>query len=150
MTGDPPAADTSPTIPLRILVVDDNVDAADTMAMLLEVSGHHVLTAHDGMAAIRQVDGWPPDVVVLDIGLPGMSGYEVASQLRQRGDRCPGLIAVTGYGQATDARRAIEAGFEYHMTKPVDATELLAAIRRSGATRREIFWIRLTASGLMR
>jgi CheY-like chemotaxis protein/anti-sigma regulatory factor (Ser/Thr protein kinase) len=134
--GAPPALGTTAHMPLRVLVVDDNVDAADTLAMLLEVSGHHVLTAHDGMAAIRQVDGWPPDVVVLDIGLPGMSGYEVAAQLRQRGEACPGLIAVTGYGQEADARRAIQAGFEYHMTKPVDAAELMAAITRCAAARR--------------
>jgi CheY-like chemotaxis protein len=74
---------------------------------------------------------------VLDVGLPGMNGYEVANVLRQRGDACPELIAVTGYGQAADTQRALEAGFRYHLVKPVDATDLTNAIARCALRRRQ-------------
>jgi PAS domain S-box-containing protein len=121
--------------PSRILVVDDNVDAAESLAMLLATEGHTVTVAHNGRDAVDRTDTWRPDVVVLDIGLPGMNGYEAARALRQRGERCPDLIAVTGYGQASDAQRAFEAGFQYHLVKPVDAGELMSTIARCHAAR---------------
>jgi PAS domain S-box-containing protein len=121
--------------PARVLVVDDNVDAAESLALLLQSDGHTVSVAHNGEDAVRRAEVWRPDIAVLDVGLPGMNGYEVASVLRQRGDACPELIAVTGYGQAADTKRAFEAGFRYHLVKPVDARDLTTAIARCAVTR---------------
>jgi PAS domain S-box-containing protein len=121
--------------PQRILVVDDNVDAAESLALLLRASGHDVRTAHSGPEAVAAVATWRPQVAVLDIGLPGMSGYDVATTLRQRADACPDLIAVTGYGQASDAARALAAGFDHHLAKPVAADALEAAIAGCVAAR---------------
>jgi signal transduction histidine kinase/ActR/RegA family two-component response regulator len=104
----------------RILIVDDNVDAAESLALLLRLSGHEVRLAHNGPEALQEVEAFQPEVVLLDIGLPGMSGYEVARSLRQHSaSRQVMLIAVTGYGQE-DRRRSEEAGFDHHLTKPVD------------------------------
>jgi two-component system, chemotaxis family, CheB/CheR fusion protein len=122
-------------LPSRVLVVDDNVDAAEGLALLLRSDGHTVAVAHNGMDAVQASESFRADIVILDIGLPGMSGYEVASVLRQRGAACPQLIAVTGYGQAADTRRALEAGFQVHLVKPVDARDLMAAIARCAASR---------------
>jgi PAS domain S-box-containing protein len=109
----------------RILVVDDNVDAAESIAMLLRLWGHDVQLAHNGPEALKVAEAYQPDVIVLDIGLPGISGYEVARQLRQQ--PCfqkTLLIAMTGYGQEEDLRRSEEAGFNHHVTKPVDPDAL--------------------------
>jgi CheY-like chemotaxis protein len=132
-----PAVEPPPVIafPARVLVVDDNVDAAESLAMLLQSDGHTVSVAHNGVDAVRRADDWRPDIAVLDVGLPGMNGYEVASALKQRGDACPELIAVTGYGQAADSQRAFAAGFRYHLVKPVDARDLTTAIARCAVTR---------------
>jgi CheY-like chemotaxis protein len=128
----PEAADPAPR---RVLVVDDNADAARLLARLLEASGHQAEVAHDGPAALERAQARPPDVVLLDIGLPGMDGYEVARRLRQSvGDR-PLLVALTGYGQDEDRRRSREAGMDDHLTKPVDPRtlkELLARPRPVG------------------
>ena len=121
--------------PVRILVVDDNVDAAESLAMLLRTDGHTVAVVHNGMDAVQRADSWRPDIVVLDVGLPGMNGYEVAELLRQR-EECPELIAVTGYGQAADTRRALDAGFRFHLVKPVDARDLTAAIAHCATSQR--------------
>ena len=121
--------------PARVLVVDDNVDAAESLAMLLQSDGHTVSVAHNGVDAVERAEAWRPDIAVLDVGLPGMNGYEVASVLRQRGEACPELIAVTGYGQAADTKRALEAGFRYHLVKPVDARDLTTAIARCAVSR---------------
>jgi PAS domain S-box-containing protein len=114
----------------KILAVDDNLDAANTMAMLLRILGHDVRTAHDGSSAMEAAQAWRPDIVLLDIGLPGMDGYEVARRLRAIPDlRACILVAVTGYGQEEDRRRSANAGFDHHLVKPVDPqalTELLA------------------------
>jgi signal transduction histidine kinase/ActR/RegA family two-component response regulator len=117
----------------RVLVVDDNVDAAESSAFLLRFSGHQVEIAHDGEAALRAVRDFRPEVVLLDIGLPGMSGYDVARELRARPE-CEGLVlaAVTGYGQDDDRRRAREAGFDYHLTKPLDPDTLTAFVESPG------------------
>jgi len=115
----------SDTKSLRILVVDDNVDAAKMAAMLLRSWGHEVRTANDGPSALQRARGFHPHVVLLDIGLPDMDGYEVARHIRRdanlKGVR---LIAVTGYGQDSDRQRAKEAGFDVHMVKPVEHTDL--------------------------
>jgi len=116
----------------RVLVVDDNVDAATSLALLLKLDGHDVKLAHDGPAALLAARSFEPQVVLLDIGLPGMSGYEVARELR----RDPAfaettLIALTGYGQAEDRRKSKSAGFDHHLTKPID-DEALAAVLDTG------------------
>jgi len=132
-----PAVEQPPVIafPARVLVVDDNVDAAESLAMLLESDGHSVSVAHNGVDAVQRAETWHPDIAVLDVGLPGMNGYEVANALRLRGEACPELIAVTGYGQAADMQRALEAGFRYHLVKPVDARDLTTAIARCAVSR---------------
>jgi PAS domain S-box-containing protein len=112
---------TAASLPRRILVVDDNVDAAESLALLLRMSRHVVQVAHNGPAALDAAARYPPDLVFLDIGLPGMNGYEVAQRLRQ----VPALervvlVAVTGYGQEEDRRRSQEAGFDHHLVKPVE------------------------------
>jgi PAS domain S-box-containing protein len=109
----------------RVLVVDDNGDAAESLAMLLRAWGHEVRTTHDGLAALNAAEQVRPEVILLDIGLPRMDGYEVARRLRQRADmRDVLLVALTGYGQEEDRRRAKEAGFDAHLTKPANPTAL--------------------------
>ena len=109
----------------RILVVDDNVDAAESIAMLVQIWGHDVRLAHNGPEALEAAEQYQPDIIVLDIGLPGISGYEVARQLRQQPRfRETRLIAMTGYGQEEDFRRSKDAGFDEHVTKPVDPDDL--------------------------
>jgi signal transduction histidine kinase/DNA-binding response OmpR family regulator len=106
----------------RVLVVDDNVDAAESLAMLLRLQGHTVKTVHNGAAAIGAVSATAPEVVFLDLGMPEMDGYEVARRLRlQHPSEGLTLVAVTGWGQAEDRRRTRAAGFDFHLTKPVDA-----------------------------
>ena len=110
---------------LRILLVDDNIDTAEGLARLLRRSGHQITLAHDGPEALRQADAISPDAVLLDIGLPGMDGFEVADRLR-RGPHCSNLliIAISGYAQEDDRRRGRDAGFDHHLAKPVDLDEL--------------------------
>jgi CheY-like chemotaxis protein/two-component sensor histidine kinase len=118
----------------RILVVDDNADAAGSLALLLKFSGHEVHVAHEGEAALRLAERLRPDAVLLDVGMPGMDGYEVARRLRRR----PGMeeliiIAVTGYGAEADKRRAQAAGFDHHLTKPIEVASVESLITRRGA-----------------
>lgn len=109
----------------RVLVVDDNVDSADSIAMLLQMSGHEVRVSYSGPDAVETAVEYRPDIVLLDIGLPGIDGYEVARRLRKRPElREVKLIAVTGYGQEADRLQSQEAGFDYHLVKPVDAQKL--------------------------
>jgi PAS domain S-box-containing protein len=111
--------------PARILLVEDNVDAADALAELLRLWGHEVEVAHDGAKAVRSAGAIRPDVVLLDIGLPGMDGYQVADALRRLPELQGALIvALTGYGQESDRQRSARAGFDYHLVKPVDLEEL--------------------------
>jgi two-component system CheB/CheR fusion protein len=106
---------------LRILVVDDNVDAAESLTSLLRVWGHDVRMVHDGAAALEVAPAFVPALIFLDIGMPGMDGYEVAQRLRRMAmlDHAR-LIALTGFGGDQDRRRAAQAGFYRHVTKPVD------------------------------
>jgi PAS domain S-box-containing protein len=118
----------------RVLVVDDNADAAASLALLLQFSGHEVHVAHEGEAALRLADAVRPDAVLLDVGMPGMDGYEVARRLRQRpGTKDLVIIAVTGYGAEADRRQARAAGFDHHLTKPIEVASVadLIARRRS-------------------
>lgn len=109
----------------RVLVVDDNKDAAESMAMLLELLGNEVITANDGMQAIQRAECNQPDVILLDIGLPGMNGYEVTRRIRsETWGKSMFIIAVTGWGQDQDKQRAIAAGFDDHLTKPVEPSLL--------------------------
>jgi PAS domain S-box-containing protein len=111
--------------PTRILVVDDNRDAADSLATMLRMTGHQTETAYDGQEAIQAAATFRPQVVLLDIGLPSMNGYEAARHIREQPwGKGMALIALTGWGQEEDKRRALEAGFDYHLTKPVEAAAL--------------------------
>jgi CheY-like chemotaxis protein len=110
----------------RILVVDDNRDAATSLSDLLELTGHDMRVAHDGLEAVSTAEKFRPDVVLLDIGLPKLNGYEVARKIRQEGwgERVT-LVALTGWGQDEDRRKSSEAGFNAHMVKPVDPVVLM-------------------------
>lgn len=104
----------------RLLVVDDNRDAAESMSMLLEIWGHEVAFAYDGPSALKTAEQWQPEAVFLDIGLPGMDGYEVAERLRELPQaKTAVLIAITGYGQEDDRVRSRRAGIDHHLVKPV-------------------------------
>lgn len=114
----------------RILVVDDDVDTAKSMALLLELGGHDVRTAYDGPSAIEAAKAFQPHVVLLDIGLPKMSGYEVAQHLRQLQEtRLALLIALSGYGQEEDRQRALDSGFDHYLIKPIDHGTLETLIK---------------------
>jgi PAS domain S-box-containing protein len=118
----------------RMLVVDDNVDAAQTLATILELHGHEVRTAYSGAEGLRIADEWKPDVCVLDIGIPDLNGYELARGIRERClDQQPLLIACTGWGQQEDVARAHEAGFDHHLVKPVDPDAVLRLLPLQGA-----------------
>jgi len=118
----------------RILVVDDTADVAESLAMLLESLGHEVRLACDGAQALEAARSWRPEAVLLDIGLPGMDGYEVARRLRREPGLGPLLlVAVSGYGQDEDRRRSHEAGFDHHLVKPVSQVVLQRLLGRSGA-----------------
>ncbi len=113
----------------RILVVDDNRDAAESMSELLELLGAEAHVAYDGEGALSEVERHAPDVVLLDIGLPDIDGYEVARRIRARPDPVsPLLVAVTGWGHEDDRRRAREAGFDHHLVKPADVERLEALL----------------------
>jgi CheY-like chemotaxis protein len=119
--------------PRRVLIVDDNEDAANSLAMILELGGHETASVYTAVDALQRAAAFRPDVVLLDIGLPGMDGYEVAQKIRELpGLRDIRLVAVTGYGRSDDRRRARDAGFDDHLTKPVEFALLertLAGIR---------------------
>jgi two-component system CheB/CheR fusion protein len=114
----------------RVLVVDDNLDIAESLALVLEESGHEVRMAHSGPSALEIAESFCPQVVLLDIGLPGIDGYGVARRMRNLPQLAGALlVALTGYGQPEERRRAHEAGFDIHLVKPVDlqiVQELLA------------------------
>ena len=118
-------------VPRRVLVVDDNHDSADTMAELVRLWGHDVRIAHDGPSALACAREYRPQVILLDVGLPGMDGYELARRLRADGLGGELLVSVTGYGQEEDRRAAEQAGFDHHLTKPVDPDTLQRLFGRS-------------------
>ncbi|MDM0117646.1 ATP-binding protein [Variovorax sp. J22R133] len=123
---------TTTAAPSRILLVDDNADAGTLLAMLLRMSGHEVEIALDGLSALEMYDQQRPQVLLCDIGLPGLNGYEVASRIRARNDTpATVLIALTGYDGPADRSRALAAGFNYHVAKPVDFDDLVALINSS-------------------
>jgi len=122
----PPPPAQSNELSLRVLVVDDNVDTVTTLSMLVQESGHEVRTAFDGPSVLETALDYRPDVVLLDIGLPGLNGFEVAKQLRQQPlVRNAVLVAMTGYGRDSDRQRSKEAGFDHHLVKPGDFGKVL-------------------------
>jgi PAS domain S-box-containing protein len=123
--------------PLRVLVVEDNADTAAVLAQLLRLVGHQVTIAHDGPGALAAAAAAPPDLVFLDIGVPGMDGYAIAAQLRATGHTRAALVALTGYGRDDSLRRSREAGFDHHLVKPADLAQLeriIALVRARGAS----------------
>jgi DNA-binding response OmpR family regulator len=123
---------------LRILVADDNQDAADSLQRVLSLYGYDARVTYDGRSALQLGESFNPEIAILDIGMPGATGYEVASAMRKRRGNGVTLVALTGWGQEADRRRATEAGFDYHLTKPVDPSllnDLLVEIAlRAGQT----------------
>jgi two-component system CheB/CheR fusion protein len=124
-----PALEASNEEKWRILVVDDNRDTATSCAMLLSSLGHETATAHDGLAALETARSFRPQVMFLDIGLPGMNGYDVARTLRGEGFHNETIVAISGYGQPDDRRRSQEAGFDDHLVKPVDQSAILTTLQ---------------------
>jgi CheY-like chemotaxis protein len=117
-----PASAVAPSlVSRRVLVVDDNADSAESLALLLRVEGHLVETAYDGRAAVELAERFQPDAILLDLGMPGMNGYDVCEEIRsQPWGRSILMVAQTGWGQAQDRARTFEAGFDAHLTKPID------------------------------
>lgn len=112
--------------PLRVLLADDDRDGAMTLATLLQLEGYDVRTVHGGQEALDAAREFKPAVVLLDIGMPKITGYEAARRLRQRyGDHCPVLVAVTGWKQASDRILASLAGFDHHVAKPYEPSQLV-------------------------
>jgi CheY-like chemotaxis protein len=120
--------------PLRILLVEDHADIAEFIRLQLEMWGHEVAVAADGPAGLAAALQRPPDVALLDVGLPGMDGYELAARIRQE---IPGaavrLVAMTGYGRPEDRARAAAAGFDAHLVKPVDPSDLRGVVEAAAA-----------------
>jgi CheY-like chemotaxis protein len=108
----------------RILVVDDSIDSAETLGELLKIWGHDVRLAHDGESALDVAREYRPEVILLDIGLPGMDGFAVATALRKDGIGGRLLVALTGYGEQQDRDRAQAVGFDHHLVKPIDPDRL--------------------------
>src|SRR5262249_53364149 len=119
----------------RVLVVDDNVDAAFTLSLLLQSLGHETCVAHDGSEALRIAGEFTPEVVLLDLGMPGLNGFAVARRMRRmQRDRPLIIVAVTGWGQDADRKRSEEAGFDLHLVKPVDPETLAKVLDNPGST----------------
>ncbi len=120
---------------LRVLVVEDNADSREMMSLHLRFAGHDVSVAEDGPGGVDAARAFRPDVAIVDVGLPGLDGYEVARRIRAQADGAIALLALTGYGQPEDRRRALEAGFDGHLTKPVDPRHLLDTLDALTASR---------------
>ena len=128
-----PVAEERPAVRRRILVVDDNLDSAESMAMMLTLSGHEVATAHDGMEAVKLAGEFQPEMAFLDLGMPVLDGYEAARSIRQQSwGKQIVLVALTGWGQQEDKRRSREAGFDAHLVKPIDFDALEELVATNG------------------
>jgi CheY-like chemotaxis protein len=116
----------------RVLVADDNEDAAEMLAVLFEQFGCQVRVVHDGEAAVREAEAFVPDLAVLDIGMPRVDGYEACRRIRQTGsgDRIT-IVALTGWGQDDDRQRSADAGFDHHFVKPIDTDALADVLKKS-------------------
>ena len=118
-------SDVRPLLARRVLVVDDSQDGADSLGLILQALGAQASVAYDGASALALLDSFKPDIVLLDIGMPGMDGYDVARRIRaERAFDRVLLVALTGYGQEEDRRRCAEAGFDHHLVKPLEVTQL--------------------------
>ena len=125
----------TPIRPVNVLVVDDNPDAAESLALVLGQAGHAVRVAGDGLAALDAARETRPEVVLLDLGMPGMNGFEAARRLREDPAARPALlVAVTGWSSDDDRRRTRAAGFAHHLTKPADPEEVLALVSEFAAS----------------
>ncbi len=130
-----PQENTSDARPLHVLVVDDNHDAADTLAEVLQILGCRTDTAYDGEEGVSKAETLRPDAVVLDLGMPKLNGYEACQHIRaQPWGREMRLVAVSGWGQQDDRRRSVEAGFDAHLVKPVSPDALMALIETPSTT----------------
>lgn len=125
-------ADQGGEIAVRVLVVDDHIDAADTLKMVLTLKGYDAESAHSGESALAAASEFAPDVVLLDLGMPEMNGLQVAERLRGTDIA---LVALTGYGQEEDRKRTEEAGFAHHLVKPVDPDVLLTLLENIRSSR---------------
>jgi CheY-like chemotaxis protein len=135
MTTDSPGASAPPSC--RIVIADDNADAARILALILEIGGHRVTTAIDGPGALAAIRAEQPQLALLDISLPGMSGLELARAVRaEPAIARTRLVAITGYSRDEDVRRSLEAGFDEHLAKPVGSAILHAAVARAVAVAR--------------
>jgi CheY-like chemotaxis protein len=135
-----PPVESKPAVPVgirRVLIVDDNIDAAETLGMMLEILGHETCKAHDGNAAIQAAAEYQPDIIFMDIGLPGISGHEAANRIRKDlGMTGVFMVALSGYGTEEDRRKSLHAGFDTHLVKPLDPGALpgiLAAFEKRKA-----------------
>jgi signal transduction histidine kinase/ActR/RegA family two-component response regulator len=137
----PPAAQAAPAAPARaeaarrVLIVDDNIDAAETLSMMLELLGHTTCQAHDGHEALRVAQEFHPEIIFMDIGLPGLSGHQVVSRMRtELGMSDTHIVALSGYGTEEDRRKSAEAGFDHHLVKPLDPCALPGILQEAGRT----------------
>ena len=128
--GQPEIESTARPVSRRVLIADDNRDAAETLGTLLRMEGHEVLTVHDGRAATQAFAAFNPEVALLDIEMPEINGYEVARSVREGSHSHTAiLVAITGWGKESDKARALAAGFDHHFTKPIDAEALMKVLR---------------------
>jgi CheY-like chemotaxis protein len=118
---------------MRVLVVDDNRDAADSMGLLVESAGAATLVAYSGESAIEAIEDFKPTVVLLDLGMPGMDGFEACRRIRQKYGQKVLIVALSGWGQESDKQQAQRAGFDTHLTKPADPSVLEAALSAFGS-----------------
>jgi CheY-like chemotaxis protein len=117
-----------PDLPLRVLIADDNEDAADMLAMILDSKGHEVRVAHDGLEAVSSAETFVPDVALLDIGMPELDGHQVAAKIRKMVGSSVMLVAVTGWSEQAAAHNQSYAGFDHHLVKPIDLERLTACL----------------------
>lgn len=132
--------DTAKAPPLRVLIADDNEDAADMLAMILDSKGHEVRVAHDGLEAISSAQAFNPDVMLLDIGMPELDGHQVAEQIRKVSGESVMLVAITGWSEAgstPESRAEAFTRFDHHLVKPIDLEQLTACLAARQAKKRE-------------
>lgn len=120
---------------LRLLIADDNADVADSLALLMQMEGHLVTVVNDGEAALGAMANAPPDVALLDVGMPGLDGYDVARRVRAQFKDATVLVAITGWGQASDKAKALAAGFDHHLVKPVEPSLVTSLLKEISANR---------------
>jgi CheY-like chemotaxis protein len=126
-TDQPMAAETEHG--MRVLIVDDNVDSAESLARLLQMLGYHTRTECDGLSAVQAAESFAPHAVFLDLGLPRLNGFEAAKRIRQQAGKDLLLVAISGWGQESDRRRSKDAGFDHHFVKPVDIDALTGLLQ---------------------